>query len=222
MKYAFIYSASPGRAYPFLRKIGCTTDPMKRIKSLNNTSVPNDFTLCNMIAVPFDERYSIENNIHEYFRHLRVRTDREFFRVSDNDVHRIFSLISDMKKLQTIRIVDNSTWEYEIPDVPKKDPKEKIVFTSVQEYLSSGQYKKALDHSINIGSIKMIKKRVPEEEWWGTNNELRGHKLDPYDIESVKFYSSIVRKYDQSLTYRNGELSAGLSRIIKILGNTNL
>ena len=64
---------------PDLVKIGMTTDLERRLRQLDNTSVPVPFEC--VMAVEVENAVEAEKLLHEVFGTQRVRPSREFFRV---------------------------------------------------------------------------------------------------------------------------------------------
>lgn len=71
-------------AYDRYVKIGETTDIEKRLKALDNTSVPLPFR-CEY-AIEVENHVAVEKRLHEVFDDRRVRTGREFFEVEPQRV----------------------------------------------------------------------------------------------------------------------------------------
>ena len=77
--YVLVNEAMPGYV-----KIGKTKDIGARIRSLDNTSVPVPFTC--FFAAQVEKYDFIEHQLHDVFGDHRVRSNREFFRVSPERV----------------------------------------------------------------------------------------------------------------------------------------
>ena len=69
---------------PNVVKIGHTADIEGRLRQLDNTSVPVPFTC--VLALEVENHIGAERLLHETFGDHRVRTNREFFRVSPQRV----------------------------------------------------------------------------------------------------------------------------------------
>lgn len=83
MKHGIVYVLI-NQAMEGYIKIGKTTDLVKRLKSLDNTSLPLPFE-CHYAAEVQDMDF-VESTLHDVFGDHRVRKNREFFEVSPERV----------------------------------------------------------------------------------------------------------------------------------------
>lgn len=76
---------------PGIVKIGFTSKTMEqRLKDLDNTSVVEPFQL--YYAGKVRNPMSVEKKIHDIYREFRVRSNREFFEVDEDQVKRVIQL----------------------------------------------------------------------------------------------------------------------------------
>ena len=77
-------------------KIGRTTNLERRLRSLDNTSVPLPFRC--VFAVEVDDENEVERLLHQAFADNRTRTTREFFQLEDWHVIRFGREIGTLVK----------------------------------------------------------------------------------------------------------------------------
>jgi hypothetical protein len=104
---------------PGIVKIGFTSKTMEqRLKDLDNTSVVEPFQL--YYAGKVRNPMSVEKKIHDIYREFRVRSNREFFEVDEDQVKRVIQLaeIASLGAEDVAEPVVESVVEVEAMDVP--------------------------------------------------------------------------------------------------------
>jgi len=94
----FIYVLS-NPAMPGLVKIGKTINIHDRLSHLDNTSVPLPFVMEYLAEV--SDMNAVEVSLHTAFRSMRVRMNREFFRIEADEVKAILRLLQ-IKSFQDV------------------------------------------------------------------------------------------------------------------------
>lgn len=99
--YVLVNEAMPG-----IVKIGMTTgDLIVRIKQLDTTGVPLPFEC--VLAVQVHDVHFVESRIHQAFSDRRVRSSREFFRVSTEPVKAVLELVAGVNVTPKQDIVES-------------------------------------------------------------------------------------------------------------------
>jgi len=75
-------------------KIGKTTNLEQRLRALDNTSTPLPFRC--VFAVEVDDMDSVEKLAHEAFRKDRIRTNREFFEIFEDQAIAVLKISGGM------------------------------------------------------------------------------------------------------------------------------
>ena len=93
----YVYICS-NPTYENLIKIGMTTkDPKKRVRELDNTSVPLPFKLEHYWTISNTTPHSFESSCHKYLRKYRINQKREFFRLSPDEARTKISIMLNSK-----------------------------------------------------------------------------------------------------------------------------
>lgn len=85
----FVYVLS-NESMPGLYKIGKTVNIQTRLKDLDSTPTPTPFTV--EFLFQCEDNDYVEKSLHKIFNDLRVRNNREFFRVDLKSVEEVFKL----------------------------------------------------------------------------------------------------------------------------------
>ena len=105
-------------AMPDLVKIGRTQDLEQRLKSLDTTSVPWPF-VC-FVAVEVEDARETEQLLHDVFSDQRVRSNREFFKVSPERVAAALRLTRGRDVTPTPDVVEDEETQVALDKARKK------------------------------------------------------------------------------------------------------
>lgn len=114
---------------PDLVKIGQTADIEKRLRQLDNTSVPVPFTC--VLALEVEGAQDVERLLHDTFSDHRVRKSREFFRVSPQRVVAAMRLTRGRDVTPKSDVVEDEESGRALNDSRKRRSREKFNFEMV-------------------------------------------------------------------------------------------
>jgi hypothetical protein len=154
----FVYVLS-NESMPGIYKIGKTTNILNRLKELDSTQTPTPFKV--ELLYEFDDHDYAEKKMHKIFNNLRIRSNREFFKIDLSSLEEVFMLLKG-------RIVD-----FEIISNPKNQDliKPPNISISIEDYRQKqkngiekakleGKYKGRL--GLSEDKIVMIKKLLED------------------------------------------------------------